>query len=93
MAKKKDKKEEKPVEEKKEEKKVEKKEPKRQEEKKAKIEKKVVKKPEEKQPQLFSLKELADIFGVSVYQMSINFSVRGIDRNKKLSLKEAEKIM
>jgi len=58
-----------------------------------KIEKKVVKKQEDKQPQLFSLKELADIFGVSVYQMSINFSVRGIDRRKKISLEEAEKIM
>ena len=58
-----------------------------------KIEKKVVKKQEDKQPQLFSLKELADIFGVSVYQMSINFSVRGIDRNKKISLEEAKKIM
>ena len=58
-----------------------------------KIEKKVVKKQEDKQPQLFSLKELADIFGVSVYQMSINFSVRGIDRRKKISLEEVEKIM
>lgn len=58
-----------------------------------KIEKKVVKKQEDKQPQLFSLKELADIFGVSVYQMSINFSVRGIDRNKKLSFEEAKKII
>lgn len=58
-----------------------------------KIEKKVVKKQEDKQPQLFSLKELADIFGVSVYQMSINFSVRGIDKTKKISLEEAEKIM
>lgn len=60
---------------------------------KVKIEKKVVKKPEYKQPQLFSLKELADIFGVSVYQMSLNFSVRGIDRNKKISLEEAKKMM
>ena len=58
-----------------------------------KIEKKVVKEQEDKQPQLFSLKELADIFGVSVYQMSINFSVRGIDRNKKISLEEAEEII
>jgi len=58
-----------------------------------KIEKKVVKEQEDKQPQLFSLKELADIFGVSVYQMGINFSVRGIDRNKKISLEEAEKII
>lgn len=71
-------------------KKKEKNEKKEEEEK---IEKKVVKKQEDKQPQLFSLKELADIFGVSVYQMSINFSVRGIDRSKKLSLKEARKIM
>ena len=90
MAKKEDKEKKEPV---KEEKKIEKKEFKKQEEKKEKIEKKVVKKPEDKQPQLFSLKELADIFGVSVYQMSINFSVRGIDRNKKLSLKEAKEIM
>lgn len=72
---------------------VKKKEKNEKKEKEEKIEKKVVKKQEDKQPQLFSLKELADIFGVSVYQMSINFSVRGIDRNKKLSLKEARKIM
>ena len=58
-----------------------------------KIEKKVVKEQEDKQPQLFSLKELADIFGVSVYQMGINFSVRGIDKSKKISLEEAEKII
>lgn len=90
MARKKTKEEKKePVEEKKEkESKI-----KKQETKKVKIEKKVVKKPEDKQPQLFSLKELADIFGVSVYQMSINFSVRGIDRSKKISLEEAKKIM
>ena len=64
-----------------------------QKKKEVKIEKKVVKKPEDKQPQLFSLKELADIFGVSVYQMSINFSVRGIDRNKKISLEQAKKLI
>lgn len=58
-----------------------------------KIEKKVVKKQEDKQPQLFSLRELADIYGVSVHQMSLNFSVRGIDKNKKISLEEAQKIM
>lgn len=85
MAKKKTKEEKKPVEEKKTKKQEKKKE--------VKIEKKVVKKPEDKQPQLFSLKELADIFGVSVYQMSINFSVRGIDRNKKISLEQAKKII
>lgn len=90
MARKKAKEEKKPVEEKKEEdKKIKKQESKKE----VKIEKKVVKKPEDKQPQLFSLKELADIFGVSVYQMSINFSVRGIDRSKKISLEEAKKIM
>lgn len=70
-----------------------KKDKKEKEVKEEKIEKKVVKKQEDKQPQLFSLKELADIFGVGVYQMSINFSVRGIDRNQKLSLEEAQKIM
>ena len=85
MAKKKTKEEKKPVEEKKTKKQEKKKE--------VKIEKKVVKKPEDKQPQLFSLKELADIFGVSVYQMSINFSVRGIDRNKKISLEQAKKLI
>lgn len=85
MAKKKTKEEKKPVEEKKTKKQEKKKE--------VKIEKKVVKKPEDKQPQLFSLKELADIFGVSVYQMSINFSVRGIDRNKKVSLEQAKKLI
>lgn len=66
---------------------------KQEKEDKSKIEKKVVKKQEDKQPQLFSLKELADIFGVSVYQMSINFSVRGIDKDKKISLEKAKKIM
>ena len=85
MAKKKTKEEKQPVEEKKTKKQEKKKE--------VKIEKKVVKKPEDKQPQLFSLKELADIFGVSVYQMSINFSVRGIDRNKKISLEQAKKLI
>lgn len=77
------------------EEKVEEEKPKKnkKEDKPKKIEKKVVKKQEDKEPQLFSLKELADIFGVSVYQMSINFSVRGIDRNKKISLEEAKKIM
>ena len=75
------------------EEKIEEQEKNKKEEKPKKIEKKVVKKQEDKQPQLFSLKELADIFGVSVYQMSINFSVRGIDRSKKISLEEAKKIM
>lgn len=77
------------------EEKIEEEKPKKnkKEDKSKKIEKKVVKKQEDKEPQLFSLKELADIFGVSVYQMSINFSVRGIDRNKKISLEEAKKIM
>lgn len=54
-----------------------------------KIEKKVVKKQKEKQPQLFSLKELSDIFGVSVNQMIIEYCVRGIDRNEKLSIDDA----
>lgn len=63
-------------EEKKEEKKV-----------KNKVEKKVVKK---EQPKLYSLEELADIFGYSRYQMSSLFSIRGIDKNKKISIEEAK---
>ena len=63
-------------EEKKEEKKV-----------KNKVEKKVVKK---EQPKLYSLEELADMFGYSRYQMSSLFLIRGIDKNKKISIEEAK---
>jgi transcriptional antiterminator len=59
---------------------------------KTKVEKKIVNKQEDKEPQLFSIKELADRFGVSVYQMDSMFSIRGIDRKTKLSLEEARKL-
>lgn len=75
MAKKKEKKESK------EEVKIEKKE-------KPKIEKKVVNKEPIK---LYSLEELAEIFGYSKFQMSSLFLIRGIDKNKKLSIEDAKK--
>ena len=78
MAKKKD--------EKKEEKTSEKKEIKKE---KVKVEKKVVNK---EQPKLYSLEELADIFSYDEIQMSSLFLIRGIDKNKKLSINDAKKI-
>lgn len=57
-----------------------------------KIEKKIVNKQKDKQPQLFSIKELADMFGISVYQMDSYYSIRGIDRKTKLSYEEAQKL-
>lgn len=54
---------------------------------KIKIEKKVVNKD---QPKLYSLEELADIFGYDRLQMSSLFLIRGIDRNKKLSIEDAK---
>lgn len=61
-------------------------EPIKKEEKK--VEKKVVKK---EQPKLYSLEELAEIFGYSRFQMSSLFSIRGIDKNKKISIEDARK--
>lgn len=52
-----------------------------------KVEKKVVKK---EQPKLYSLEELAEIFGYSKYQMSSLFSIRGIDKSKKISIEDAK---
>ena len=52
-----------------------------------KVEKKVVKK---EQPKLYSLEELAEIFGYNKYQMSSLFSIRGIDKNKKISIEDAK---
>ena len=54
---------------------------------KTKVEKKVVNKD---QPKLYSLEELAEIFGYSKYQMSSLFSIRGIDKNKKISIEDAK---
>lgn len=52
-----------------------------------KIEKKVVNK---EQPKLYSLKELCDIFGYDEIQMSSLFLIRGIDKNKKISIEDAK---
>ena len=52
-----------------------------------KVEKKVVNK---EQPKLYSLEELAEIFGYNRFQMSSLFSIRGIDKNRKLSIEEAK---
>ena len=64
----------------------EKEEPEKVEE--VKIEKKVVNKQPDK---LYSLEELAEIFGYSRFQLSSLFSVRGIDKNEKLSIEDAKK--
>ena len=47
---------------------------------------------EEKQPQLFSQRELADMFGVDILQMSSFFLIRGISKDTKLSREEAMKL-
>ena len=85
MAKKKDEKKEEKTSEKKEQKTSEKKEIKKE---KVKVEKKVVNK---EQPKLYSLEELAEIFGYSRFQMSSLFSIRGIDKNRKISIEDAKK--
>lgn len=84
MAKKKDKKEEKNP-KKEGEKTSEKKEIKKE---KVKVEKKVVNK---EQPKLYSLEELAEMFGYNRFQMSSLFSIRGIDKNRKISIEDAKK--
>ena len=68
-------------------KKEEKKDSKKEEVKKekVKVEKKVVNK---EQPKLYSLEELAEIFGYSRFQLSSLFSIRGINKNKKMSIEE-----
>jgi len=65
---------------------------KKEKEEKAKSEKKIVNKQKDIQPQLFSQKELAEMFGVSVYQLDSMYSIRGIDRKRKLSFKEAQEL-
>lgn len=57
-----------------------------------KVEKKVVNNQKEKQPQLFSQEELAPLFGMSRFKLDSLYSIRGIDRNKKLSIEEARKL-
>ena len=73
------------VQKKKEEEKKEKKDKKKESKK---SEKKVVKK---EQPKLYSLEELGEIFGYDKFQMSSLFLIRGIDKNKKLSIEDARK--
>lgn len=51
-----------------------------------KIEKEVINK---KQDKLYSLEELADMFGYTRNQMSSLFLIRGIDSNEKLSIEDA----
>ena len=85
MAKKKEKKKEEKDSKIKEEKTSEKKEIKKE---KVKVEKKVVNK---EQPKLYSLEELAEMFGYNRFQMSSLFSVRGIDKNRKISIEDAKK--
>lgn len=57
-------------------------------EEKVKVERKVVKK---EQPKLYSLEELSEIFAYDKIQMSSLFLIRGIDKNKKLSINDAKK--
>ncbi len=57
-----------------------------------KVEKKVVNKQKEKQPQLFSQEELAHLLGLSKFQLDSLYSIRGIERHKKMSLEEARKL-
>ena len=58
-----------------------------------KIEKKVVNKQKEKQPQLYSILELSDIFGVSVHSFIRGYSVRGMDLKEKISIEDAKKLL
>lgn len=55
-----------------------------------KVEKKVVNK---EQPKLYSLEELTEIFGYDEIQMSSFFLIRGIDKNEKLSIEDAKKMI
>ena len=58
-----------------------------------KIEKKVVNKQKETQPQLYSILELSDIFGVSVHNFVRGYSVRGMDLKEKISIEDAKKLL
>ena len=57
--------------------------------KKEKIEKKVTNKQPQIKEHLYSLEELADLFGISVYKMRSMYSIRGLDKSTKLSYNEA----
>lgn len=57
----------------------------------AKNEKKVVRKQKTNniQQKVYSLEELADLFGVSYQKMSSLYKIRGIDKDEKLEYDEA----
>lgn len=57
-----------------------------------KIEKKVDNNQKDKNVQLFSQEELANLLGLSKYQLDSLYSIRGIDRQTKLGLKEAREL-
>ena len=54
-------------------------------------EKKVDKKPKTNnvQEKVYSLEELADLFGISYQKMSTLYKIRGIDKEEKLGYDEA----
>ena len=57
--------------------------------KKEKTEKRVTKKQPNTPIQLYSLEELAELFGINVLQMRSLYSIRGLDKKVKLSYEEA----
>jgi len=57
-----------------------------------KIEKKVVNNQKDRNSQLFSQEELAGMLGMSKFQLDSLYSIRGIDRQKKLGLEEAREL-
>lgn len=57
-----------------------------------KSEKKVVNKQQQTQSQLYSQEELAHLLGMSKFQLDSLYSIRGIDRKKKMSVQEAREI-
>lgn len=56
------------------------------------IEKKVVNKQKENEQQLFSQRELAEMFGLSITEMNSLYLIRGISEDEKLGYKEAYKL-
>lgn len=59
--------------------------------KKEKTEKRVTNKQPQIKEHLYSLEELADLFGISVYKMRSMYVIRGLDKSTKLSYDEAYK--
>ena len=61
--------------------------------KKQETEKRVVNKQQKKLIHKYSLEELADLFGVTIFQMRSMYKIRGLNKNDKLSYEEAEKML